>query len=71
MKRTELFHNNLAESRRKVASIEAKRDSISLTEGLLKTYEELPDEKRDYDYERHLRAKLRAKKNQLQAMCPL
>ncbi len=71
MKRTELFHNNRRESLRKLESIRCKRFEILGVEGLLRTYEELPDEKRDYDYERHLRAKLRAKRNQLQAMCPL
>ncbi len=69
MKRTELFHNNRRESLRKLASIESKRSEISGVEGLLQTYEALPE--RDLDYERHLRAKLRAKKNQLQAMCPM
>ncbi len=63
------FHDRLLESRRKLVRIAGKRDEISLTEGLLKTCEELPE--RDMDNERRLRAKLRAKKNQLQAMCPL
>ncbi len=64
------FHDRLLESRNKLTRIAGKRIEISLTEGLLQTCEELPDEKRDYDYERHLRAKLRAKKCQLIAMCP-
>ncbi len=65
------FHDRLIESRNKLARIEDKRHQISLTEGLLQTYEGLPDEKRDYENERRLRAKLRSKKNELQAMCPL
>ena len=68
MSKTGHFHNNLIESRRKRDAIVAKRHEISMTEGLLKTYEELPEEKRDYDCERRLRSKLRAKKNQLQVM---
>ena len=71
MRKTELFHNNLLEARNKALRIEGKRIEISLTEGLLQTCEELPEEKRDYDNERRLRAKLRAKRQQLVAMCPL
>ncbi len=69
MKRTELFHNNRRESLRKLESIRCNRFEISGVEGLLKTCEQM--EERDMDNERRLRAKLRAKKNQLQAMCPL
>ncbi len=65
------FHDRLEESRRKLVRIADKRFQISLTEGLLQTCEELPEDERDYDYERHLRAKLRAKKNQLIAMNPI
>ncbi len=65
------FHDRLEESRRKLVRIADKRYQISLTEGLLQTCEELPEEKRDYDNERRLRAKLRAKRCQLAAMCPL
>ncbi len=65
------FHNNLIESRNRESRIESKRYEISITEGLLQTHEQLPEDKRDYDNERRLRAKLRAKKCQLAAMCPL
>lgn len=64
-------NNSRAESKRKLESIASKGAEIALTEGLLQTYEALPDDKRDHDYERHLRAKLRAKKNQLIAMAPI
>ncbi len=65
------FHDRLEESRRKLVRIADKRFQISFTEGLLQTCEELPEDKRDYDNERRLRAKLRAKRCQLAAMCPL
>ncbi len=60
--------NGLEESRRKAEKVEQKRLQVGLAEDLLRTHEALPDHDRDYDYERHLRAKVRQKKNEFQAM---
>ncbi len=59
---------NAVESRNRAEKREEKRLQIGLAEDLLKTHEALPDDDRDYDYERHLRAKVRQKKNELSAM---
>ncbi len=58
--------NGLHESRRKAEKLESKRLQVGFTEDLLKTHEAMPN--RDHEYELHLRAKLRQKKNELAAM---
>ena len=60
------FRDGLEESRRKKESREAKKLQVAACEALLATHEAL--ENRDPDYERHLRAKVRQKRNELQAM---
>ncbi len=60
--------NGLDESRRKAEKVEQKRQQVGLAEDLLKTWEDLPEEKRDYDQERKLRAKVRQKRNEYVAM---
>ena len=67
-KRSGHTRDNLEETRRKAERIQSKRLQVGLAEDLLKTWEELPEDKRDYDNERRLRAKVRQKRNELQAM---
>ena len=62
------FRDGLEETRRKAERIQSKRLQVGLAEDLLKTWEELPEDKRDYDNERRLRAKVRQKRNELNAM---
>ena len=68
MKRSASFRDNLEETRRKAERIASKRLQVGLAEDLLKTWEELPEDKRDHDNERRLRAKVRQKRNELNAM---
>ena len=65
------FRDGLEETRRKAERIQSKRLQVGLAEDLLKTWEELPEDKRDYDNERRLRAKVRQKRNELNAMGPV
>ena len=62
------FRDGLEETRRKAERIQSKRLQVGLAEDLLKTWEALPEDKRDYDNERRLRAKVRQKRNELAAM---
>ena len=67
-KRVGHVRNGYESSQIRKQAIAAKTMQVGLAEDLLKTWEELPDGKRDYDRERHLRAKVRQKRNELQAM---
>ncbi len=60
--------DNYDSSQKRKEAIEAKRLQVGLAEDLLKTWEEVPEKNRDYDRERRLRAKVRQKRNELQAM---
>ncbi len=60
--------NGYESSQKRKEAIEAKRMQVGLAEDLLKTWEEVPEKNRDYDRERRLRAKVRQKRNELQAM---
>ncbi len=60
--------NGYESSMKRKEAIEAKRMQVGLAEDLLKTWEELDEDERDYDRERRLRAKVRQKRNELQAM---
>ena len=66
MKRSANFRESVLECRRKAEKREAKKLQVAACEALLATHESL--ENRDPDYERHLRAKVRQKRNELQAM---
>ncbi len=58
--------DNYDSSQKRKEAIEAKRLQVAGCEALLEQWEAHPDP--DYDYLRHLRAKVRQKKNELQAM---
>ncbi len=58
--------NGYDSSQKRKEAIEAKRLQVAGCEALLEEWEAHPTP--DYDYLRHLRAKVRQKKNELQAM---